>query len=350
MMNLSRSLTEIKKISHRIGKDAYFVQGGGGNTSVKLNGSEMLVKASGFRLRHAAERQGFVIVNYANIKNYYSRTKAGARDAEKTSMDFVLKHTKNLKANLRLRPSIETGFHSFLGKYVIHTHSVYVNIVACSKNGRVLARRIFSDYPERVLWIPYSNPGFYLTRRIMQEVRRYRRKFKDLPRVIFLQNHGLIVSADSARECVRLHEEVNRRVRAYLKIREAYPKIKLASRGPAFHRSRTAYVRTMVKNGEIGPEFFKTVLFPDQVVYLGDALSYGDAKRASLVHIDRASGNVLYRTSFLEALTIEETMVAYCYIRNLMDILRLSPAGIERRHARYIHAMESEKYRSQLLK
>lgn len=349
-MDLHKSLSEIKKMSHRIGKDAYFVQGGGGNTSVKLNDSEMLVKASGFRLRHAAEREGFVVVNYGNIKNYYSRARSGARDVEQKSMAFVLKNSKNLKNGASLRPSIETGFHSFLGKYVIHTHSVYVNIVTCSKNGMALAGKIFKNYQERVLWVPYSNPGFYLTRSIMRAVRMHEKKFKALPHVIFLQNHGLIVSGASAAECLRLHEEVNRYIRDYFKIARAYPGVGLVSRGPGLHLSRTEYLRALAKKGKIGRGFFKTVLFPDQVVYLGDNISYGGDGRASAVCIDSETGDIVYRTSLLEALTIEETMAAYCYIRNSMDKHRLSPQRIENRHVKYIHAMESEKYRKQLLK
>src|SRR5690606_1754194 len=50
------------------------------------------------------------------------------------------------------RPSIETSLHALLPeKYVIHSHSVYSNILTCSQEGRKwcedkLAGSIFLDY------------------------------------------------------------------------------------------------------------------------------------------------------------------------------------------------------------
>ena len=46
------------------------------------------------------------------------------------------------------RPSIETGFHSYLGKFVIHTHSVFTNILNCSVEGKDQIKKLF---PEAIL-------------------------------------------------------------------------------------------------------------------------------------------------------------------------------------------------------
>ena len=55
-------------ISQTLGKNPAYVQGGGGNTSAKLNDTEMVIKASGFRLDQITEAEGYVPVNYKEIR------------------------------------------------------------------------------------------------------------------------------------------------------------------------------------------------------------------------------------------------------------------------------------------
>ncbi|NMA66786.1 MAG: class II aldolase/adducin family protein, partial [Clostridiaceae bacterium] len=55
---------ELEAISQYAGKRIDYVQGGGGNTSVKLNDEFMAVKASGYKLSQITENEGYVVVNY----------------------------------------------------------------------------------------------------------------------------------------------------------------------------------------------------------------------------------------------------------------------------------------------
>ena len=43
-----------------------------------------------------------------------------------------------------LRPSVEAGFHSILKTFVVHTHSVYANLAACSTACRPIAAQAFA--------------------------------------------------------------------------------------------------------------------------------------------------------------------------------------------------------------
>ena len=55
------------------------------------------------------------------------------------------------------RPSVETPLHDFFPEaYVVHTHPVLINALACSRRGAEEARALFGD---RVLWIPAVKPG-----------------------------------------------------------------------------------------------------------------------------------------------------------------------------------------------
>ena len=58
------------KISAYAGQPAY-VQGGGGNTSVKFDGRLMAIKASGYTLGEITEEKGYVTVDYEMIRRYY---------------------------------------------------------------------------------------------------------------------------------------------------------------------------------------------------------------------------------------------------------------------------------------
>ena len=63
------SFSQLEKISQIIGNLPQYVQGGGGNTSVKINDELMAVKASGYKLKQITTSEGFVVINYKNIKN-----------------------------------------------------------------------------------------------------------------------------------------------------------------------------------------------------------------------------------------------------------------------------------------
>ena len=62
-------LEKLVKISQAVGNSPDLIQGGGGNTSVKLDDKLMAVKASGYRLNQITENEGFVVVNYNDIKD-----------------------------------------------------------------------------------------------------------------------------------------------------------------------------------------------------------------------------------------------------------------------------------------
>ena len=81
--------------------------------------------------------------------------------------------------------------------YVGHTHPVSVNGILCTMHATAFARRrLFPDEvvccgPASVL-VPYTDPGLPLAQVIRRKVARYVEKRGVLPRVILLENHGII--------------------------------------------------------------------------------------------------------------------------------------------------------------
>ena len=173
-------LKEFAALSQAAGMRADYVQGGGGNTSVKLGNGLMAIKASGFRLSQVTETDGFAVVEVETLKDV--TVQQGYKP---------------------LRPSVEAGFHALLGKFVLHTHPVYANLALCSQNGVGILPEIMDGYGYIV--VPYINPGKELSAAIKAQM-------KPDTQVVFMINHGLVTTAETAGECLRIHDDVNGRI------------------------------------------------------------------------------------------------------------------------------------------
>jgi len=276
------------KISQIIGSNVAYVQGGGGNTSIKLDNHKMVIKASGTQLKAMDQQKGYSIVDYKSINQYLVKPDIDENLFSNKIKSFVLE-TKN-------HPSIETGFHAILGNCVIHTHSVYANILTCSIEGQTIAKKLFPD----ALWIAYQTPGRDLTIAIKDAI------FKSNAGVsiIFLQNHGLIVTADTAQNTLDIHENVNQKIKKYFNLNNA----------------------TAMLQNNVDLDYMNThILFPDQVVY------------------------VLSGESLLKTTAAKETIWSYFYLLETINKLNLLPNFIPQCNAEILLNMESEKYRQKII-
>jgi len=346
-----KGLQMLENISQPIGKCPDLVQGGGGNTSIKLDDRYMAVKASGFRLDQVTEREGYVIVDYQKIRKYFNEVDT-SRDVnfEQESSAFIKSCILQEKNPDNLRPSIETGFHSFLGKAVIHTHSVYANILCCSKEGRELADKIFDDR-FRVLWVSYVNPGFDLTLALNNAIGEYKKENGYSPNIIFMENHGLIVTGESDIECLELHQKVNDGIKDYFSIKMPYPEIKIEKLSDNAYRSLTKYLTDYLRDNKVDKQMLQEIiLYPDQMVYLGDNVSFDGEEPNAKVKVDRNTGEVVYLTGRKEAQTIDETFTAYIYVVDHIQKLGLTIQVMSDDAMAFIRNMEGEKYRKALLK
>ncbi|AYO30140.1 class II aldolase [Biomaibacter acetigenes] len=341
---------ELEIISQAVGNFPDMVQGGGGNTSVKLNDELMAVKASGYKLKQVTRSEGFVLVNYKDIKDYFARADLNSDiDYEKDSTAFLKKSVVKVEGLRDLRPSVEAGFHSILLKYVIHSHSVYANILCCSKKGEEIIRKVFSGKHYNILWVPYVNPGFYLTLKIQEGIKCHIEKGGKFPKVIFMENHGLIVNSDSREEVIKLHEEVNESIKTFLHINSPYPEITLERVNDNTYLSRTTFLTDFFKNNLISPDYFDVVaLYPDQLVYLNDNISVDGMDNK--LNINTKTGEIIYKSSFSEAMTMEETLLGYVYVVSKIKQCNLPIKTMTPEEIGFIKNWESEKYRKTLIK
>ena len=189
-------LREVVALSHRFGADPEFSRGGGGNSSVKTDGV-LFIKPSGVSL--ATLRADTLIA--LDIETLLAMLASGSGAEAAPGSEEVLRAAQAARLGPPddRRPSVELLFHALLPeRFVLHTHPTTVNALCCAHDGRRLAARFFGD---RVLWVPYVDPGLPLALEIADRRRAAEaRTGRPVPRVLLLQNHGLVVAADSAQE------------------------------------------------------------------------------------------------------------------------------------------------------
>lgn len=198
-------MKEFIEMSKYAGMREDLVQAGGGNSSYKMAPDRMLVKASGFQLADVKEDAGYAIVNPKIIADAFMQ------NADIDKMTEVDSRRILQEAYIEgARPSIETFLHVVSGRYTLHTHPIVVNVLTSRAGGMEVLKELLPD----ALAVPYATPGAELAKTYFKQCREYGRQI----RVVFLQNHGLLVSADTAEEVMEVTEDVLQKLEQYLQV------------------------------------------------------------------------------------------------------------------------------------
>ncbi len=73
-----------------------------------------------------------------------------------------------LDADKNKRPSVETSLHDLIQyKFVVHLHPTLINGILCSRNAKNLTMKLFG---ESVLFVPYTDPGYILFKKLETEI------------------------------------------------------------------------------------------------------------------------------------------------------------------------------------
>lgn len=347
-------LKELQEMSQAIGERPDYVQGRSGNTSVKLDDSLMAIKASGHRLTDISDEAGFAIVKYPEIYAFFDENDPDDfPDLEKAGTDIVMDNVVTL-AGEEIRPSVGTGFHSQLKKYVIHSHSVYMNVATCANEGIGLVTRLFLDEDYDWLWLPYHNPGVRLAFMIERALRKHYSRRETVPQMIALQNNGMIVHADTMEECMEIHERAQAKLIKRFRIKEDYPEIKLEKADDKLYRSATEGLTDMLDEKDWSEKvLMEDILYPDQYAYLADNLAFTDEAGAAPVPgkalLNSRDKTILYAMNKGKATAIEQTIVAVLFILRTMKSNRMTPRLMDDSAKAFMGNWESEKYRRLLL-
>ncbi|WP_426592654.1 class II aldolase/adducin family protein [Cellulomonas sp. McL0617] len=176
-----------------------------GNCSMLTDAGVVRVKASGAGMSRATT-DDFVDVPLNELLSLIDRPGAGDADVQDV-FDAVATRSRGR------RPSVESLLHAVCldqpgVTWVGHTHPIPVNAILSSSRPTLLTDgALFPDQVvvlgTRPLLVPYVDPGLHLA----QEVRRLlRERAGDVPRAIYLQNHGMFALGNSSAEVLQITE------------------------------------------------------------------------------------------------------------------------------------------------
>ncbi len=197
------ALDSLVAMSNDLGRPEYdLVIFGEGNTSALVENDRFYVKCSGTELRTIAA-EGFALLSRTETVNLLDKD----LKSDKEILDSLLK--MRVDGGIKY-PSVETIMHAFLLglpgiNFIGHTHPTSVNALLCSVNAeKLVGMRVFPDQivccGEIPAFIPYTDPGLPLARKVREVVTEYLDKYGIAPRAIMIQNHGMFALGKTTRD------------------------------------------------------------------------------------------------------------------------------------------------------
>ena len=188
-------MDDLVALSRELGRDdRQLAILGEGNTSVRLPDGRFAVKASGACLATLTAADLTVCDRGRMLAMLDQKHLTDGQVGEALQAGRVDPAAK--------KPSIESVFHAWLlaldgVEFIGHTHPLAVNQILCSPRARDFSeRRMFPDEVvvcgAASVFVPYTDPGLPLAREIRDRTKAFIEKHGHAPRLILLQNHGLI--------------------------------------------------------------------------------------------------------------------------------------------------------------
>lgn len=245
-------LDALKKTSALLGSNFLITQGPGGNTSLKVEDT-LWVKASGKWLSNACVEDIFLPLSLSGI----------LKDIQANLPDPV---GANCLVHGPLRPSIETSLHALIPHpAVIHVHALNTLSFAVMMAGEEQLIPLLEGL--NWVWVPYYKPGVDLTQAISRIL------LNKIPDIFILANHGLVVGAAFAEVAKERIFEVEKRLEKTLRPFCSEPGLQLFEM--ANRLGMVLPQESKIHTLALDPISFKIgkqgILYPDQVVFLGEA-------------------------------------------------------------------------------
>jgi len=196
--------------SRLIGQDPDLVLHGGGNTSVKLRGKNVLgeeqeilyVKGSGIDLA-TIEPGGFVGLEWDPLRKLRVLSTLGDEEMENQLQIHKIQSSSP-------DPSVEVLLHAFLPhRYIDHTHADLILALTNQKQWKDLLKEALGP---QVAILPYLTPGLALAKGVLKE-------YEDDPKVeaVVVAQHGIFTFGEDARTAYERMVDYVGRAEAFLK-------------------------------------------------------------------------------------------------------------------------------------
>ena len=360
-MSVQETLNAIAEISRRYGANPDYAFLGGGNTSCK-NDENLFIKPSGVALATIQPEQ-FLMMDRRMLRRVFDLDGAGFPDAarEKLVKECQLAAVRPEGAG---RPSVEAPLHEIIKyTYIVHTHPVLVNGMTCARDAAAACRRLFPE----ALWVDYCNAGSTLAFTVKKMMDAYEKANGHQPKVIFLQNHGVFVAADSCEEIDALYADITAKLAAAYAAAGLDPAapVDLGAIDQEFMMQTAPRLRSLLADEQGNRAIVRTIgskapfggpVTPDHIVYAKSFAYCGDGSAESIAAY-KAEHGYLPKVLFIDgrllctaAATANEALSAATAVENALRIEPLTAAfgGINYMNAEqsgFIENWEVESYR-----
>ena len=302
------------------------------NTSVKLSEDLMLIKASWTLLKDIKKDSLWVGVKFDEVVWWFAKlVHSKTNENELLLEELIVANTQKTDK----KASIETSMHSIIPfKYVLHNHNVYTNIFNCMYDGHKLLKELLDiDF----WWVEYESPWLGLSTNI------YKKYNDNIPEVLFLENHWIIVSWDTIWDIEEKYKYVINKLCEYLTMHD----IQLFQNDIISHVDSGFDCKMLPQNmlsDFVDKSQLKEFIFPDLVVFGNDLVF--DNKSISITDTS------VYLKWIWEkkATSILENLVAMNYILFVHNRLKFDTKKLLWWEVSYIVNMWQEKYRQSLHK
>jgi len=201
---ITRIQEKLVRLGRKLGDpEKDYVILGEGNISGKDNDNTFWVKASGSSLSN---------LQTENLVEVYFDKVLALLEKDALSDEEVKNGLQSAKTDTSVKavPSVETFLHALLLRlpgvnFVGHTHPTPVNAILCSKKS--VEAYSGSLFPDQIvycgpapIYVPYTDPGLPLALRVRLEVEKYVVKRETAPKVVLMENHGLLALGATSEE------------------------------------------------------------------------------------------------------------------------------------------------------
>ncbi len=178
---------------------------GEGNTSVRADPDSFWVKASGTELAQA-DQSTFVRVQFDGILAALNQKSLDDQAVKQALRDATVEGDRS--------PSIETFLHALCLQldgieFVGHTHpTAALSLLSVAQSRELFSGSVFPDQivllGASYVYVPYTDPGLPLAHAVQQRLKEFLDRHQRVPRVVLLENHGVIALGGSTQEVINI--------------------------------------------------------------------------------------------------------------------------------------------------
>ncbi len=268
---MQESLKLLADLSRQYGGDHQNAFLGGGNTSYK-DDTTLYIKPTGASLENISA-DDFIALDRKKLRHLFTATPEGGKGERERKVQQCLANAI-ISPRRQSFPSVEAPLHELLPKaYVFHLHPVIVNGMTCGQQGEEICKQLFPE----ALWINYADPGFAAAMTFKQKFLSEETAERQSVSMVFVQNHGIFINADSLSEIEKIFADVQTKLQKFYE--QSGVKTKLPEEPPDRQRARQMAPRLRgickaLQNGTViltGNQYAAAQgpLTPDHVAYAG---------------------------------------------------------------------------------